>query len=73
LSVTGGEMGKNKELSYSGAIAELEKIVESIESEDIDVDVLAEKMKRAAALIKFCKDRLKSTEEEVKKIIADME
>jgi exodeoxyribonuclease VII small subunit len=66
-------MGKNKELSYSGAIAELEKIVESIESEDIDVDVLAEKMKRAAALIKFCKDRLKSTEEEVKKIIADME
>jgi exodeoxyribonuclease VII small subunit len=66
-------MGKAKELSYSGAITELEMIVESIESEDIDVDVLAEKMKRAALLIIFCKDRLKNTEEEVKKIIVEME
>jgi exodeoxyribonuclease VII small subunit len=66
-------MGKAKELSYSAAIAELEMIVGSIESEDIDLDVLAEKMKRAAVLIKFCKDRLKNTEEEVKKIVAEME
>jgi exodeoxyribonuclease VII small subunit len=66
-------MGKAKELSYSGAMAELEEIVASIESEDVDVDVLAEKMKRAAVLIKFCKDRLKNTEEEVKKIVTEME
>jgi exodeoxyribonuclease VII small subunit len=66
-------MGKAKELSYSGAMAELEEIVESIESEDVDVDALAEKMKRAAVLIKFCKDRLKNTEEEVKKIVTEME
>jgi len=66
-------MGKAKELTYSAAIAELEEIVEGIESEDIDLDILAEKMKRAALLIKFCKDRLKDTEEEVKKIAAGME
>ena len=66
-------MGKAKELSYSGAMAELEEIVESIESEDVDVDALAEKMKRTAVLIKFCKDRLKNTEEEVKKIVTEME
>ncbi len=44
-----------------------------MESEEIDVDVLAEKVKRAAYLIKFCKSRLRGTEEEVKKALAEME
>lgn len=66
-------MAKSKELTYSQALSELEKIVAEIESEDVDVDVLAEKIKRASFLITFCKGKLRTAEEEVKKVLADME
>lgn len=65
-------MGKVKQITYSQALSELEKIVGEIESEKIDVDLLAEKVKRAAYLIKFCRTRLRSTEEEVKKAMDEL-
>lgn len=52
---------------------ELEGIVSEIESENVDVDVLASKAKRAAYLIRYCKTRLKGTEEEVNKMLAEMD
>ncbi len=51
----------------------MEQIISEIETEDVDVDVLAEKVKRAALLVKLCKTRLRSAEEEVKKIMAEIE
>lgn len=66
-------MAKGKELTYSAALAELEEIIEAVESEAVDVDALAEKVKRASVLISFCRERLKGTEEEVKKIVTDMQ
>jgi exodeoxyribonuclease VII small subunit len=66
-------MAKSKELSYSVALTELEEIICSLESEEVDVDALAEKVARAAFLIAFCRERLKGTEEEVRKIVSDME
>lgn len=54
-------------------MTELEQIIGEIESEDIDVDILAEKVKRAALLVKLCKTRLRSAEEEVKKVLAEIE
>jgi len=54
-------------------LSELEKIIGEIESEDTDLDVLSEKVKRAAYLIKFCRGRLRSTEEEVKKALSEIE
>ena len=66
-------MAEKKKLTYSQAIGELEKIINEIEAESIDVDVLAEKVKRATYLIKFCKSSLRTTEEEVKRVLSDME
>ncbi len=66
-------MARSKELSYGAALAELEEIIGSIESDAVDVDTLAEKVKRAALLISFCKERLKGAEEEVKKIVSEIE
>ncbi|PKL51407.1 MAG: exodeoxyribonuclease VII small subunit [Nitrospira bacterium HGW-Nitrospira-1] len=65
-------MSKSKQLTYSQALTELEEIISEIESEEINVDVLAEKVRRAAYLIKFCKDRLRNTEEEVKKALSEI-
>jgi len=53
-------------------LSELEKIISEIESEEVDVDVIAEKVKRASYLIKFCTTRLRSTEEEVKKSLSEV-
>lgn len=66
-------MSDKKKLTYSQAIDELEKIINDIESESINVDVLTEKVKKAAYLIKFCKVSLRTTEEEVKKALSEIE
>jgi exodeoxyribonuclease VII small subunit len=59
-------------ITYSQAIEELEAIVYEIENEDISVDQLSEKVKRASFLISMCKEALHTTEEEVKKILEEL-
>jgi len=61
-----------KEIPYTQAIEELEEIVSSIENEDVNVDELSVKVKRAAELIKICKSKLHNTEEEVNNILKDI-
>ena len=61
------------QLTYESAYAELQEIAMAIENETISVDQLAEKLKRAALLIEFCQSRLRSTEQEVNKIISQLE
>ena len=65
-------MASGNELKYSKAIEELEEIVEQIEGESVDVDTLAEKVKRASFLIEFCRGKLKETETEVRKVLSGM-
>lgn len=60
-------------LTYEAAYKELAQIAKEIENETVTVDVLAQKVKRAAELITFCQTKLRSTEAEVNKIIAQME
>ncbi|RZM20391.1 MAG: exodeoxyribonuclease VII small subunit [Pedobacter sp.] len=60
-------------LTYESAYKELALIAKDIETESVSVDVLAQKVKRASELITFCQAKLKSTESEVNKIIAQME
>ena len=62
-----------KTFSYNQAVDELEEILEKIEREDLDVDLLTEKVKRASFLIKECKTRLRKTENEIGKILEGFE
>jgi len=62
-----------KKLSYQEAMQELEQIVSDMETGDIPVDELAEKVKRASELIKVCKSVLFETTEEVNKVLKEME
>jgi exodeoxyribonuclease VII small subunit len=63
----------SKKLSYKEAFTELETILASIESDELNVDELTNHVKRAAELIKFCKSKLFETETEIEKIIADID
>ena len=45
-------------MGYSEAIVELETILADLEEADVDVDVLADRVERASALIRLCRDRI---------------
>ena len=62
-----------EELTYTKAFEELSVIVKEIEQGDVTVDILAEKVKRASVLIAFCKQTLRTTEEDVKSILQELE
>jgi exodeoxyribonuclease VII small subunit len=62
-----------KKISYSEAMSEIEAILEKIENEELDVDQLAEKVKRVSTLLKTCKDKLTKTNEQVEQILKEME
>ena len=59
--------------NYTEAFNELQTIIAEIEGGSISVDQLAEKVKRAALLIRICQDKLHSTEDDVSKILAGLE
>ena len=61
-----------EKVNYTAAFEELQKIVSEIEQGEISVDELSEKVKRAAQLIKICKLKLTTTEEDVNKILKEL-
>lgn len=62
-----------KKMNYSQAKKELEEIVIAIESGKLDIDALTSRVKRASKLIIFCKQKLTKTDNELQKIIDDIE
>ena len=59
--------------NYAAAFEELELIVSEIENGEISVDELSEKVKRATHLIRICKLKLSTTEEDVNQLLKDLE
>ncbi len=60
-------------INYKDAFEELQTIVSEIEQGEISVDELSEKVKRAAMLIKICKSKLTTTEENVNEILKELD
>lgn len=58
-----------KNMKYDDAVKQLEAIAEKMEAGELDVDSICEQLKTAKKLIKFCKDKLTKTDEEVKKLL----
>ncbi|MDR1103691.1 MAG: exodeoxyribonuclease VII small subunit [Tannerella sp.] len=63
----------NEETTYTRAFEELKAIVSDIDRKEISVDELSEKVRKAAQLIKICKAKLDSTEEDVNRILKELE
>jgi exodeoxyribonuclease VII small subunit len=60
-------------LTYKEAVTEIEEILEKLENDELDIDQLAIKVKRVAVLLKYCKEKLTSTDTEIQSIIEDLE
>ncbi|MBA2625833.1 MAG: exodeoxyribonuclease VII small subunit [Acidimicrobiia bacterium] len=59
--------------TYAAAVDELEAILAELEDDRLDVDRLAERVARAAELIRLCRDRITGTRIEVERIVADLD
>lgn len=66
-------MSKQK-ISYTEAVAELETILAQLEqSSDVNMDVISEKVKRAAVLMEICKKQLHELDGELEKLMSDLD
>ncbi len=61
-SVPGGKLPA----TYEAALAELESLVQNLESGQVPLDELLAGYQRGAALLALCKDKLSAVEEQIK-------
>ena len=61
------------ELTYTQAITELEKILAHIQSDQCDIDQLSALTIRATQLLAECRKRLTATDDELRKILAQLD
>tara|TARA_R110002072_G_scaffold4174_2_gene29432 strand:- start:18860 stop:19102 length:243 start_codon:yes stop_codon:yes gene_type:complete len=64
---------KSDEPSYAELSGELETILDEIESGEIDLDELSDKVERAATLLSQCRKKLAATETKVKKVTTELQ
>jgi exodeoxyribonuclease VII small subunit len=58
---------------YAEALSELESILDELESDDVDVDVLAEHVKRASELIELCRDSIGKAKLRIEEVVAHID
>ena len=58
---------------YAEAIEELESILADLESDDVDVDELAEHVQRASQLIELCRDRIGKAKLRIEEVVSQLE
>jgi exodeoxyribonuclease VII small subunit len=61
------------EIGYADALAELEAILEEIDADSVDIDVLADRVRRAAELLRVCRARIGAARSEVEQIVAELD
>ncbi|PLW92872.1 MAG: exodeoxyribonuclease VII small subunit [Marinilabiliales bacterium] len=61
-----------KDIPYSKAVEELEAIITEIENDETELDQMMEKVKRAAELIRYCRQKLLRTEDEVNNVLTEL-
>lgn len=61
------------ELTYNQAVAELDAILRTMQSDSCDIDRLTLYTRRATELLKECRSRLTTTDEELRSILAELE
>ena len=68
-----GERNGNGDQGYAEAMSELDGILDELEGDHLDVDVLAERVRRASELIKLCRTRITRAQDDVGRIVTDLE
>ena len=62
-----------KNTTYEDALKELQGIVDALQENTLGIDELSDQLKRAAALISYCREKLRKTDEEIKDLFTSTE
>ena len=60
-----------KKETYTEAMARLEEIVRQIDANELELDVLADKIKEANKIIAFCSYKLTKADAEIEKLLQE--
>jgi len=61
---------KHDTVNYEEASQELQTIIDQLQEESVPIDELSEKTKRAAELIRFCRKKLRTTQQDLDQLFA---
>ena len=60
-------------MTYTQAVNELEELVKKMQDPECSIDNLSQYTKRSKELLEFCRKRLTATDEELKRILGDIQ
>lgn len=66
-------MSNKKNITYEAASQELQDIIQQLQDEAVPIDELSAKTRRAAELIRLCRQKLRDTEVELGGLFDDGE
>jgi len=62
-----------EQINYAQAFDELQKIIGLIERGEVTIDELSAQVKRAAYLIRICRQKLNETEQDIEEVLKTIE
>ena len=68
-----GPAADTGEISYADAQAELDAILHELDGDEVDVDVLGARVRRAAELLRLCRSRIAAARFEVEQVVGELE
>ena len=68
-TTTPAEPGAGAEPGFGEAMAELEAILRRVEGEEVDIDRLADELRRAAVLLELCRAKIRRAEVEIAQVV----
>ena len=60
-------------MTYDEALSELKSILQQLQEGKVPMEEMSIKVKRAAELVQFCKEKLRGAEEEVERLLKEIE
>lgn len=68
-----GDGADGEAIGYAAALTELDDILHELDGDEVDVDVLGARVRRAAELLRICRSRIASARFEVEQVVAELE
>jgi len=69
----GGAGAGGQAIGYAAALTELDDILHELDGDEVDVDVLGARVRRAAELLRVCRDRISSARFDVEQVVAELD
>lgn len=71
--MTAKKKSVGQEIRFGDAIDQLESILQRVETEEIDIDELAQELQKASELLELCRSKIRQAEVEVTQIVQSLE